>query len=124
VMEAIFGAAYLDSGYDAAKQLILRLLGPVPQKAIHYAKDPKTELQEIFQAACSVAPTYAVVQVSGSGHAPVFEVEVTVGEHPLARGEGANKKEAAQEAAKRALVHVQTLDKQALEALARRRETK
>lgn len=120
VMEAIFGAAYLDSGFATAKQLILHLLGPVPQKAIYYAKDAKTELQEIFQAAFALAPIYSVVNVSGPGHAPVFVVDVLIGENVLARGEGASKKEAAQDAARHALTKVKEMDKLTLERLAKR----
>ena len=103
VIEAIIGAAYLDAGLEASKNLILHVLGPVPTQVIQYAKDPKTILQEHFQAEVSEAPVYAVTDVSGPGHSPIFVVEVSVAGRVLATGEGRNKKEASQAAAKKAL---------------------
>ncbi len=103
VMEAIIGAAYLDGGYQTAKELTLRLLGPLPDKAPESPKDAKTELQELVQAASSPTPVYTVVSTSGPSHAPVFTMDVAVAGKVVARGSGSSKKEAAQDAARAAL---------------------
>jgi ribonuclease III len=55
-LEAIFGAVYLDGGFDAARGAINRLFEglfdglPPPQ----HLKDPKTRLQELLQAGRTV----------------------------------------------------------------------
>lgn len=69
-LEAIIGAIYLDSGFDAAKAFILRLyeqqLAEIdPSQA---DKDPKTRLQERMQAANRALPDYRVLSISGQQH--------------------------------------------------------
>ena len=49
------------------------------------------------------SPTYRVVEVHGTPHDQVFEIEVMVGEFALARGEGRSKRQAERAAAMRAL---------------------
>lgn len=102
-VEALIGAVYLDTGFDAARLVIQKILGPVPKKVAASPKDPKTQLQELTQANFGMTPLYKVVKASGPPHLPVFGVEVYVGDRKLADGEGPSKKEAAQEAAKAAL---------------------
>lgn len=103
VVEAIIAAAYLDQGFDAAEKLALNMLGPLPEKLEVPLKSPKTELQEIVQGKYSLAPVYELVNVSGPAHAPIFQVRVLLNQKELAVGEGANKKEASEAAAKKAL---------------------
>jgi ribonuclease-3 len=102
-VEAIIGAVYLDAGFEEARALVLRLLGPVPKKLALTPKDFKTQLQEWTQANFSMTPLYKVIEASGPPHSPSFVVEVFVGEKSLATGKGPSKKDAAQEAAKAAL---------------------
>jgi ribonuclease-3 len=102
-MEAIIAAVYLDSGVDAARALILRALGPIPERITLAPKDAKTELQERIQSMIYLAPLYRVVESSGPAHSPKFVVEVSVGGNSLANGTGSSKKEAAQDAARAAL---------------------
>lgn len=103
VMEAIFGATYLDGGLENARALIGLTLGDVPTKVRTAPKDAKTVLQERIQGACSMTPTYEVLESTGPAHAPAFLVEVQVAGTVLGQGEGSNKKQAAQQAAKQAL---------------------
>jgi ribonuclease-3 len=49
------------------------------------------------------SPTYRVVELRGTPHDQVFEIEVMVGEQALARGEGRNKRQAERAAAALAL---------------------
>jgi ribonuclease-3 len=100
-LEAVFGAVFLDGGYEAARQAVLaafraRLEGLDPHQA---AKDPKTELQEMLQAAHRPLPSYRVVAVHGAAHQQAFDVECVV-EHLAAQGSGGSRQKAEQEAAR------------------------
>ena len=106
VVEAVIGAAYLDQGFDAAEKLALHILGALPEKTETPLKSPKTELQELIQAKYALAPVYELVDVTGAAHIPKFRVRVLVNNQELAIGEGANKKEASEAAAKEALRHI------------------
>lgn len=116
-MEALIAAVYLDQGFAAAREFVLRVMGPVPLKLTAVPKDSKTELQEIVQAHLSLTPTYRVKRSFGPPHAPTFEVELMVGDVVLSVGEGPSKKEAAQEAARLALLQTQQWDKGRFEQL-------
>lgn len=105
-LEAIFGAAYLDSGFDAAKQLILQLyvqdLEHLPDASA--LKDPKTQLQELLQARRQALPEYAVMEVKGEAHAQTFTVACRIpGDDEPAVGVGDSRRRAEQDAARRAL---------------------
>ena len=100
-LEAVFGAIFIDAGYDAARQAVLAAFGPRlelldPERA---AKDAKTELQEMLQAAHRSLPLYRVTAVQGAAHRQSFEVECVVDEMS-ARGTGSSRQRAEQEAAR------------------------
>jgi len=100
-LEAVFGAIFVDAGYDAARQAVLAAFGPRlelldPERA---AKDAKTELQEMLQAAHRSLPLYRVTAVQGAAHRQSFEVECVVDEMS-ARGTGSSRQKAEQEAAR------------------------
>ncbi len=105
VTEAIIGAVFLDQGIDAARDLIARVLGPLPTEVQAPLKSAKTELQELIQAKYALAPRYEIVKTSGPAHQPVFEVRVLINNEEVAKGQGANKKEASERAAEKALVN-------------------
>jgi len=103
--EAVIGAIFLDGGYEAARDFILREFsthatepGPIPS-----LENPKGELQEFLQATSPEAPRYHVVSASGPDHDRVFECTVHHGGVELARGSGKSKKAAESEAALNAL---------------------
>lgn len=106
VVEALIGAVYLDAGFEAARAVVLHLLGPVPEKIVAAKKDAKTDLQEWTQAKFGLTPIYKVTEALGPPHSPVFTVEVYVGDRKLATGKGASKKDAAQDAAKVAMQQI------------------
>ena len=100
-LEAIFGAVFLDGGYDAARKLMLAAFG---ERIDHLdperpSKDAKTELQEILQGAHRPLPVYRVVSVHGAAHRQSFEVECAV-ESLVATGTGASRQKAEQGAAR------------------------
>jgi ribonuclease III len=103
--ESVIGAIFLDGGYDAAREFILREFGPGLDElgVIPTLENPKGELQEFLQARSPEAPKYHVVSASGPDHDRVFECTVHHGGVELARGTGKSKKDAESEAALAAL---------------------
>jgi ribonuclease-3 len=104
-LEAVLAACFLDGGLVAAADLTRRWFEPILRSAPEISwQDFKTILQEYTQARYKISPTYHLAAESGPGHARHFEVEVRLKDQPLARGEGPSKKQAAQVAARRALL--------------------
>lgn len=110
-LEAVFGAVYRDSGFQAARALIERLYQPslarLDPRAI--PKDAKTRLQEHLQRHGLPVPVYNVLDISGDPHSQVFVVECQVaGLAAPTRGEGNTRRAAEQHAASRALERLGT----------------
>lgn len=112
-LEAVIGAVFLSSGYDAAAALVGRLLGDAirtistadPTDDVDLGPvDPKTALQERVAALRMPAPEYRTVR-EGPDHAPTFRVDVVVADEILGSGSGGTKKAASQAAAEQALRH-------------------
>jgi ribonuclease-3 len=99
--EAVFGAVYIDGGWDAAAELILGLLGDriVDAAAGPGGQDYKTRLQELAARVYETLPEYDVLD-EGPDHAKRFFAAVRVGEHRFGGGEGRSKKQAEQAAAR------------------------
>jgi ribonuclease-3 len=100
--EAVMGAIYLESGFEKAKDVALRLLKeefPVitPEELL---KDYKTTLQEITQAHFGVVPEYRLISASGPDHKKEFEIGVFIHDREYARAKGKSKKTAQQEGAR------------------------
>jgi ribonuclease-3 len=105
-LEAVFGAAFLDGGYEAARGVIHKCLGAALEKAdaAAPAKDAKTRLQEFLQGKRRRLPTYRVASTSGAAHKQVFEVECVVEDLKLAAsGRGRSRRAAEQRAAENLL---------------------
>ncbi|MHB1340247.1 MAG: ribonuclease III [Coriobacteriia bacterium] len=103
-LEALVGAVYLDAGLEAARGVVVRVLGHVLDlDDIAAEDDPKSSLQEITQARGAGLPLYAVTGSSGPAHSPSFTVEVRLGGRTLGTGTGRSKKEAEKAAAAAAL---------------------
>ena len=108
-LEALFGAALVDGGYEAAKAVILAAFGEALQRLDPElpAKDPKTRLQEYLQGRKFKLPEYRVAATKGAAHRQTFEVECTVAELKLsARGTGTSRQRAEQAAAEALLEQV------------------
>jgi ribonuclease-3 len=102
--EAVIGAVFVESGYEAVRHIVLRHFGEALAHVGDFTVvDPKTELQERCQQIHKMVPAYHVVRQEGPDHARWFVVEVLLGEAVLARGEGASKRSAEQDAARHAL---------------------
>ena len=104
--EAMVAALYLDGGLEAVRGFVDRdlgsdLLGPGLE-----VQDFKSALQEILQGRGEPAPEYVVVEETGPAHRKRYRVECRVKGDALATGEGHSKKEAQQDAARKALLVV------------------
>lgn len=111
-LEAVFGAIFLDGGFDAAQQAIRRLYEPVLRNVDPntLGKDAKTLLQEWLQSRKIPLPVYAVVATHGAAHNQLFEVECSVPKLSIqVLGSGGSRRSAEQAAAKLALEQAQAL---------------
>jgi ribonuclease-3 len=99
VMEALIGALFLDGGFKAAEQFILRMWEPDLAVQRRAPQHPKSALQELAAARQAKPPVYEVVSRTGAHHAPRFTVRVEVAKLGQATAEGASKQEAEKAAA-------------------------
>jgi ribonuclease-3 len=102
-MEAVFGAIYLDSGFETAKNVIVDIWRELAAADVTAPKDPKTALQEFVQQADNGnLPVYEFLETTGASHSPVFNVRVcAMGKS--AQGQGTSKKAATIDAAEKLL---------------------
>lgn len=101
-MEAVIGAYYLDSGFRAAEEFVLRYIEPEIEKALDnkHIRDYKTLLQEYFQKKYKICPVYELVKKTGPEHDRTFWTNVILNDVTFGPATGKNKKEAEQAAAK------------------------
>jgi ribonuclease-3 len=105
-LEALFGAIYLDAGFDAARDVIrvfyIAILDTVDPQTL--GKDAKTLLQEYLQSKKIALPQYNVVATHGAAHSQEFEIECLIPKLEIqVFGRGASRRAGEQEAAKKAL---------------------
>jgi len=108
--EALLGGVYQDGGYAAARRMVERYFSADIKEKTLGQQDYKTRLQEISQMLFHAPPTYRLVSESGPDHEKHFVTEIAVGGKVLGKGEGRSKKQAEQEAARKALNELQRND--------------
>lgn len=111
-VEALFGAIFLDGGFDEARRVIRALYLPVLDTVDPgtLGKDAKTLLQEYLQGRKIALPVYTVVATHGAAHSQEFEVECAVPKLSIqVLGAGGSRRAAEQAAAKKALEAAQAL---------------
>lgn len=107
-LEAVIAAIYLDAGFDAARDIVLRLWGDRIEKAARVdTRDPKSSLQEWAQARGLPPPTYTETARSGPDHQPVFTVEARLANGETASGTAPGKRAAEQSAARALLARME-----------------
>jgi ribonuclease-3 len=111
-LEAIFGAVFLDGGFDAAQAVVRRqyepLLVDIDPKTL--GKDAKTLLQELLQARKIDLPAYAVIATHGAAHNQLFEVECVVSALDIkVTAGGGSRRAAEQSAAKLAIQAIESI---------------
>ncbi|MFQ5452786.1 MAG: ribonuclease III [Candidatus Zixiibacteriota bacterium] len=111
--ESVIGAVYLDGGFDAARDIVLRLI--YLKKDIitsdENQKNYKGELLELIQSQGGGMPRYDVVSETGPDHEKIFQVSVYVAKESIGNGSGYTKKEAEQKAAAKALDNLKNTSK-------------
>jgi ribonuclease-3 len=100
-MEAVIGAVYLDRGWTAASELVMKVLGDLIEQAAAGpgGHDYKTRLQELCARRFDELPRYQVAD-EGPDHAKRFAASVRVAGVVRGNGEGRSKKQAEQAAAR------------------------
>ena len=109
-LESLFGAIFLDAGFEAAQSVVRGLFEPLVAKIDPKAsgKDPKTELQEILQSRRLPLPDYRLVGTEGEAHDQNFIVDCVLAKPELnTRGVGKSRRAAEQEAARQACAQLQ-----------------
>lgn len=102
MMEAVFGAVFLDSDFKTAQHTVLGLYKDDIEKVIYKQKDAKTRLQEVVQARSNKLPVYRLLKTVGEVHNPIFEMEVSAcGKSAV--GHGNSKRTAEHDAAENLL---------------------
>ncbi|PYR61468.1 MAG: ribonuclease III [Acidobacteria bacterium] len=104
--EALIAAIYLDGGVEQARAFIAREFAPLIDDVREHGiagQDYKSALQEYLQSHDQPLPEYRVAGTIGPDHNKLFQVEVVVKGEAIADATGPSKKEAEQEAARRAL---------------------
>lgn len=110
-LEAVVAALYLDSGYEKTFNLIKVYFSPLVSSDSDtlYFRDYKTHLQEICQSRYKSIPKYSLLSESGPEHDKVFEVRMSLSDYFSTTGIGKNKKEAEQEAARKAVESIESI---------------
>ncbi len=105
-LEAVFGAVYLDAGFEKAFKVIEQLYLPLlaDLKPGQFQKDPKTRLQEWLQGRKKPLPRYALLETRGAAHEQSFKVACEI-DQPAVRtiGSGSSRRIAEQNAAEAAM---------------------
>ena len=75
-LEALLGAIFIDGGYEACREVVLKLFDPLIEGLpdADDLKDPKTRLQEWLQGRGRALPQYTLVAEEGADHAKKFHV--------------------------------------------------
>ena len=101
-LESIFGAVFLDAGFDAARRVVIRMFEPVIASIDPKAsgKDAKTQLQEWLQGKRYSLPEYKLAGTRGEAHDQVFIVTCAIPALDIStQGQGKSRRAAEQEAA-------------------------
>lgn len=101
-VEALFGAIFLDGGFEAAEQAVLKLFVPYLASVDMgtLGKDAKTLLQEYLQGRRMALPIYRVIDTQGVAHEQLFQVECAIPAlEIITRGSGTSRRNAEQQAA-------------------------
>lgn len=109
VYEAIIAAVYLDGGFDAAREFILRSVHDELQQAVigHSIGNYKSALQQLSQRDHGAAPAYRLLSESGPDHSKMFQIAAEIKKRMFTPAWGRTKKDAEQRAAGNALAELQ-----------------
>jgi ribonuclease-3 len=100
IMEALLGASFLESGFQATRDKVHQLWQPVIEGRAGRSKHPKSALQEWAAGNQRKPPEYKLVGRSGPDHAARFTVRVSVRNVGEVEATASSKQEAETEAAR------------------------
>lgn len=112
-LEAIIGAVFVDSGWDAARTFVLSLIAARLDAiaAEKPQKDAKTRLQELLQGNGHELPRYELVDTRGDDHDKVFVARCSIDALAVAAdGEGTTRRSAETAAAEAALAGIDAME--------------
>jgi len=117
LFEAVIAAIYLDGGFDAAADFLLRTFAPLIEKADAEQTQGnfKSLLQQYAQQQLNTSPVYELLDEKGPDHNKCFESQVVINGRHFTSAWGTNKKEAEQKAAFNALVELGILEETSAE---------
>ena len=86
-MEALIGATYVSNDIETARQLVMRLIGPLLKDAaaLGAGTDWKTSIQELA-ASRQLGTIYYAVEGSGPDHARTFDAVLQIGGNAVRQG--------------------------------------
>lgn len=104
-VEAVIAALYLDAGFDAARDFVLRHAAASVDRAVAApeARDWKSVFSAWAQSKGMRTPVYVVLSTAGADHEKTFEVVAGLEGRRFRPSYGRNKQEAEQRAARAAL---------------------
>ena len=107
VVEALIGALFLESGFDAAQDFIRSAWADYVGSQKRAPQHPKSALQELAADRSLAPPQYELLSRTGVHHAPTFRIRVSIKGGGEAEAEGASKQEAETAAASALLEKMQ-----------------
>jgi len=107
-MEALIAAIYIDGGFEAAQEFILRIFGPLiaQANAEQHQENFKSLLQQYVQQHFNGTPVYELLDEKGPDHNKCFKVAVNIDHRHFESAWATNKKDSEQKAAYNALVEL------------------
>ncbi len=111
LFEAVIAAIYIDGGFEAAKDFVLRVFKDLIKQADAEQSQGnyKSVLQQYSQQQLSVTPHYDLLDEKGPDHDKCFESAVVIVNRHFPSAWGTTKKEAEQKAAFNALVELELI---------------
>ncbi|MCE1196744.1 ribonuclease III [bacterium] len=118
-LEALIGAVFVDSGYEAVQRFVQDLMEPAIAETIRgQSKDYKTIIQEYAQKYLKEMPAYELERSEGPDHARIFWVSCLIAKRRYGPCAGSTKKEAEQIVAQEVYARLKDSSKLAAERLA------
>jgi ribonuclease-3 len=107
-LEAVIAAIFIDGGFEAAREFILRLFAPLIDQAdaAEHQENYKSLLQQYAQQNLNHSVSYEILDEKGPDHNKCFESSVVIDKKRYPSAWGNTKKEAQQMAAYNALVEL------------------
>jgi len=107
--EAVIAAIYFDCGFEKTEEFIKHLVDSLIERGAKLVvyKDYKTVVQEISQTRFKEMPKYTFIDEYGPDHDKVFEIRLSIAGVITTCGTGKSKKDAEQQAAKKAYEELQ-----------------